>query len=883
MKKTLFIFAVLVMAVAVPLSVKAYDFTAVSPSGHRLFYTLDTAGGVNHVKLTHQNPYVASSPYANPVYDTLPVGNVVIPDSVVYNGTTYAVTKIVSATFAYCTGLTGVTIPATVTSIGSQAFIYCMGISYLTVPSTVTSIGTYAFSYVRHVEYHGTATGAPWDALSMNGYVEGDFAYRSPAKDTLAAYLGTADTVTVPSTVRVITRAAFENCHNLTSVVLPDSLISLGGRVFASCNALTSVNIPEGVTEIPAYAFMGCPGLTSFVIPSTVTTIEMRAFSSCRNLMDIRSLAVVPPTLLTQAFSSVPDSAVITVACGSINAYQSAWTVFHNFTEQCGPYDLVFPYTHQGQTLYYRLKTDTVTHLTHATTSYPVLSPTTIDDIWVGYPKPVGEVVIPDTVEYNGMRYPVFQVGRCSFFRCDSITSVVVPEGVSWIGNSAFSDCTSLLTVSLPSTLTEMEPLVFSGDSALTTAVIPAGVTTIPSQAFCYCVSLQNVTIPEGVTSIGDYAFYSNHSLTSLTIPQSVTTIGGHAFRMCDGLASITLPDSMNYIGESCFRSDSSLTTITLPAGLTKIEAFTFRECPSLTTIVIPEGVTELGTNAFFKCYNLQSVSLPSTLTFVGYGCFAQDTMLASAVLPEGLTIIAPYAFSNCHNLPSVSLPSTLDSIGRQAFFRCYAFDSIVIPDRMHHLGYGAFGYCTGLKWCHLPAQMEYMDIALFFGTGLETVDVPEGVTYIDTAALGDCPSLHKVNLPASLTLIKREAFQNDSTIDTIILASIIPPMLEDSVFYYYTATLVVPCGAADAYRQHEVWGLFANIVENCEAIEEIDADNINVYVRYGRIIVDGAEGQTVRVYDMMGRRVSNQALPTGVYFVQVGTSPARKVVVTKY
>ena len=167
--------------------------------------------------------------------------------------------------------------------------------------------------------------------------------------------------------------------------------------------------------------------------------------------------------------------------------------------------------------------------------AYEATSDTTCDIKLVGicWDK---EIVIP---KYIG-KYEVTGIVDDAFRDCDSLTSIVIPEGVTSIGDSAFSNC-----------------------SSLTSITIPEGVTSIGDFAFSRCYSLTSIVIPEGVTSIGDGAFYSCSSLTSITIPDSVTSIGNWAFLYCDSLTSIEIPNGVTSIGESAFLYCSSLTSIT--------------------------------------------------------------------------------------------------------------------------------------------------------------------------------------------------------------------------------------------------------------------------------------------------------------------------------
>ena len=167
----------------------------------------------------------------------------------------------------------------------------------------------------------------------------------------------------------------------------------------------------------------------------------------------------------------------------------------------------------------------------------------------------------------------------------DSVAGIVIPDGVTSIGERAFGGC------------------IF-----VTRFDIPNSVTSIGNHAFEDCYSLPGIVIPDGVTSIRDYAFSSCRSLTNIVIPDSVTSIGDYAFYDCESLRSLVIPDSVTSIGDHAFE-DCSLTGIVIPNGVTRIGDHAFERCESLTDIVIPDSVTSIGEGAFFLCnfpYNLR-------------------------------------------------------------------------------------------------------------------------------------------------------------------------------------------------------------------------------------------------------------------------------------
>ena len=293
--------------------------------------------------------------------------------------------------------------------------------------------------------------------------------------------------IVIKTGVTGIGKYAFFKCDQLTKVTIPGSVTSIGYGAFESCTSLKNITIPDGVTYIGASMFMECTSLKSVSIPASVTRIDATAFIGCDSLTDIYYSGS------EEQWNSISIE-------GGTTAHPSA-TVHYNSDSQAK----TDPSENEncGDNVYWSFSGGTLT-----------IS---------------GEGAMDD-YDYDYSTAPWFGF---------DINEIVVEDGVTSIGEGAFSYCTSLTSVA-----------------------IPDSVTSIGSYAFYQCTSLTSVAIPDSVTSIGDCAFYHCTSLTSVAIPDSVTSIGHNAFYCCDSLTSVAIPDSVTSIGDFAFNWCDSLTDV---------------------------------------------------------------------------------------------------------------------------------------------------------------------------------------------------------------------------------------------------------------------------------------------------------------------------------
>ena len=414
-------------------------------------------------------------------------GAVTIPALVTFNGSTYRVTSIGEFAFAYCTGLTSVTIPNSVTSIKYNAFYGCSGLTSVTIPNSVTSIGESAFS-------------------SCSGLTS----------------------VTIPNSVTSIGYQAFSGCSNLTSVTIPNSVTSIGGYAFYNCNGLTSIDIPNSVTSIGEDAFKNCTGLTSVTIPNSVTSIVKGAFDGCT------SLPVID-------FIRYADTYLIEVVDKSLSSYSikegTRWIPENTFASCTNLTSITIPYsvTSIGTAAFsgcsnlisviWEAKNCNRYNFGNQVTSFAFGKDVEVipSSLCSGMNQLLS-ITIPDNVK---------SIGDYAFKDCSGLTSVTIGNGIKSIGYEAFGNCTALSAVYI-------DDLAAWCKIAFNQGVLTTSPLFYAHKLYLNGELITDLIIPNDVDSIGFLAFYNCTSLTSVTIPNSVTSIGKDAFKNCTGLTSVT-------------------------------------------------------------------------------------------------------------------------------------------------------------------------------------------------------------------------------------------------------------------------------------------------------------------------------------------------------
>ena len=357
-------------------------------------------------------------------------------------------------------------------------------------------------------------------------------------------------------------------------------------------------------------------------------------------------------------------------------------------------------------------------------------------------------------------------IGNSAFSACDSLTSLTIGDSVLSIGNSAFYSCDSLTSVIIPDSVTSIGDSAFYFCDSLTSVTIGNGVTSIGDSAFFFCDNLISVTIGDGVTYIGSHMFGNCNSLTSVTIGDNVTSFGDSVFSGCSSLSSVTIGGT--YIPDGFFAGLDNLTNVTLGDKVTSIGVRAFSSCDSLTSVTIPDGVTSIGEETFYNCGSLTSVTIPDSVTSIGEKAFYDCDSLTDVTIGNGVTSIGDLAFRHCNSLTRVIIGNSVTSIGEEAFSACYNLTSVTIPDSVTSIGDLAFSYCDSLTSVTIGNSVTSIGNSAFsYCDNLTSVTIPDSVTSIGVGAFYSCDSLTDVTIGNGVTSIGEEAFYDcDSLTD---------------------------------------------------------------------------------------------------------------------
>ena len=570
-------------------------------------------------------------------------GDVVIPEKVEFNGTTYNVTSIGDRAFYNCFDLTSVTIPNSVTSIGGQAFYECY-ISSIIIPNSVTRIGGKAFYNCYNLEsitIPKSLTSIEWDAfyncflreihiedIAAWCKIKFENEYSNPfgsTTDQTNLYLN-GEKVTdlvIPNGVTNINNYTFYCLRNLISITIPNSVKSIGEKAFMGCISLTEISIPNSVTSIGHSAFFDCWNLTSISIPNSVTCIGDSAFSYCNKLTEI----TIPKSVTSigyAAFSHSNDLERIYLLSEQLIGYRAfspTGSIYSNEDEWIFIVPESLVETYRAAEGWSRVAPN-ITGTERFSRSIEVTASNSGSTVRAVIGDTLVAGVVDLTIKGTINSYDIIVLNQKMpiLSKLDlSEATIVACDYPYYNGN-----CTENNTLGRS---------MFSNKSLLRKVVLPKNlIGTLGGSAFAACTNLRNITIHEGISEIGGSAFKKCESLSRIIVPEGVTTISSDAFSY-SGLTSIQLPKTLKEIESSAF-SSSELKEIILPPSLESIGRSAF-STTDLTEIRLPSSLKSIGDNAFGGTCPLKKVYSYTILPLaISDGTFS-NAANAELYLPE--------------------------------------------------------------------------------------------------------------------------------------------------------------------------------------------------------------------------------------------------------
>lgn len=658
------------------------------------------------------------------------------------------------------TGIVQLTIPAGIVKIGNGAFANCKSlttVNYNALDAEAPNSSNLAFAgcdKLTTINVGEEAAVPDYMFYNVASATAADIAKAS--KIGASAFAGTSLAVLDTGAVTEIAKNAFADT-DLTKITIGAALENIGYNAFANNDSLAELvwNATSAETiyeqssaSLVRAIFNGCGKLATVTVGDNVESLPDYFLPDNTLITKIE----LPDGILAvgdSAFNGCTSLAQITNADDLKTIGQDAFTDTPWFTAYLKQDGLIYLgsilYVYNGD-----MPADTQITVKEGTTA--------IANGAFNKQSNLTSVVLPNGLTSIGDRAfagtsltqvtipaSVTDIGSEAFNDAKKLASVTFNEGLKTIGDSAFDGCSLLNTVALPNSLTKLgkSAFLYAGRDAATadgTLTIGGGLTEIPERAFMGMSKTGGaVAIPSGIVSIGTYAFYYT-GFSSVSIPDGVTTIGASAFASTKQLKAVTLPGSVSTLGNNVFQS-SGIASATLNGTFTKIPESTFSGCDALTEITWQKTITEIGEKAFQSADALDEIDLTG-IVHIGAYAFNPDSSnvsngVSKVTFGEGLLTIGDFAFADAPITGELVLPSTLTTIGSQAFKGCKKITKVNIPGSVETFSSSAFRECSALQ----------------------EVTISDGVKTIPGGAFMSCTKLTEITVPSSVTEIGGSAF----------------------------------------------------------------------------------------------------------------------------
>ena len=562
----------------------------------------------------------------------------------------------------------------------------------------------------------------------------------------------------------------------IQTVEVEAGVTSIGNHAFEDISA-AKVFLSEGLLTIGTSAFYNCDKLPSLSIPSTVTQVDCNAFEGSAKLTQLVFYPLAPPTVMG-AYSGLQLQKETNIYIPD-DAYDAG-----SYGEKWGG----------GKYTFQKLAANKVQ----------------VGDLWYHFNMCLkqaqvrsGEytfssITIPSSADYDGDTYPVTSIGLAAFRGCTKLTSVVLSEGMTEIGDAVFME-SAVTSVSLPATLTSIGQYAFASRKSGNLTVTSYAIQPPACGANCF-YGLDASKSKLNVLPPGYNAYKNDAKWSAFTTIVAMDVIQGPFTFKVDVEAKTAVL--------TAYDNSASQTAVTIPNTLilggetyavTSIKEYIFSNNTTIKSVVIPDNVRQIGLQAFAGCTALSEVKLPATTPSIVGSCFDDCTSLpvtdgiryadyllieptdktkSTYTIKSDTRLIDSYAFHNCTNLTSIVLPNTVEKMGSYAFGSCTSLVSVVLPDGLAELPNYVFDECTSLSSITIPKTVQKIGQGAFVNcSSLQQVNLSEGLKTISWRAFVKCSSLQQIDLPEGLEEIGGQAFHRCAALKKCTIPSTVQKM----------------------------------------------------------------------------------------------------------
>lgn len=721
------------------------------------------------------------------------MGDIVIPDSIIYNDSIYYVVGISDSAFHSCSKMTTIKLPKRASLIDHSAFYNCSGLTSITLPDSLKWLGMstfYGCSNLTDINLPDIGNDITLDISSFK-----NSAWYNNQPDGVL-YLGNycigikgtlpTENITIMPGTKYICTYAFNACDKLKSIKFPESVVSIGFYAFYGCSYLQNISMNDNISFIGEFAFNRCYSLNGVILPNSLTHLSDNTFPNCTNL----SYVTIPNGLKTignNVFENCTNLRSLTIP-------NSVTTIGNTILKGC--------------TKLYSLTIGSgVTSI-----GYDVASP--LKTIWLTDNPPIGYTNISSKINYvpneqysslpNATIYPnlqrLFLKDGIKYVPTNNTDNICDAIDCSYNSDAEHTILTNNLYLNNTNfTINKIRPYICYGNNFIKISKINIS-DTIPEYSFAYCENIKSTDIT--AKGIDQYAIYNCSRLDSVSLNEGLLKIDNNAFEGCSKLKNISIPNSVKTLGEYSFSKCTSLKNINLGTGISVIHNYTLKNCTSLNSITIPKSIMSITDNVFVGCTSLSDVIFSdrnSTLTLgsngtnplfsdcpldsvyiggdisysiseeKGFSPFFNNSRLRVVIFSNNETTISQKEFAGCIALENIKLPQSITTIDSYAFYNCSALRELTIPYLTNSIGDFAFSGCSSLTELSIPNSVNSLGKYAFSEcSSMININIGTSITSLNDYIFNSCTSLSQISIPQNIKTVGNYAFKGCSHLKNI-------------------------------------------------------------------------------------------------------------------